>query len=310
MSFTDDSSDWIWAFKTGSSISSDNMDVSLPIHDDCGKMNFNLQNAAGGSSADPFSTAAVASPSSSSTSSSSSSAGEEGPASAFNAVRMAHGLSAVMGFVLLFPFGALGIRLLSFKNLVWCHAGWMVCTYIIVLGSLGMGVWLAVVAQQIGTTHAIVGIVVIGGLLLQPVTGLAHHLLYKRVGGPNVATYPHIWWGRSIITLGIINGGLGLRLSGNTTYSEITYGVVAGFMWLLWMFVILVAFIASREKYEADNDDFGIVSYNSYNSYAGNLEDSRSNSWTRQSYYAGHSPNRQSYLNSVHDVEPKVAVVF
>jgi len=29
----------------------------------------------------------------------------------------------------------------------------------------------------------------------------------------NAATYPHVWWGRAVITLGIINGGLGLQLS-------------------------------------------------------------------------------------------------
>lgn len=38
-----------------------------------------------------------------------------------------------------------------------------------------------------------------------------------------------------MITLGIINGGLGLRLAGNTQKGEIAYGVVAGVIWLVWM---------------------------------------------------------------------------
>ena len=42
-----------------------------------------------------------------------------------------------------------------------------------------------------------------------------------------------------MITLGIINGGLGLRLSGNTVKGEIAYGVIACIMWWLWMVVVI-----------------------------------------------------------------------
>lgn len=51
-----------------------------------------------------------------------------------------------------------------------------------------------------------------------------------------MASYAHLWLGRILITLGIINGGLGLKLAGNVhrgTY--IAYGVVAGLFWLAWM---------------------------------------------------------------------------
>ena len=134
------------------------------------------------------------------------------------------------------------------------HAGWMMFTYLIVLASMGMGVWMAVLRGQMGEAHSIIGLVVVGGLLIQPVTGLTHHLLYKRVGRPNAATYPHIWWGRAIITLGIINGGLGLKLSANTKSGEIAYGVVAGVMWCIWMAVILIAFLRSRNPKSETGD--------------------------------------------------------
>jgi len=168
---------------------------------------------------------------------------------------MAHAIMAPIAFVLFFPFGAIAIRIMSFRNLVWFHAGWMVFTYIVVLASMGMGVWIAVATDQIDTIHSIIGLVVVGSLLLQPVTGLVHHLLYKHRGRPNGATYPHIWWGRAVITLGIINGGLGLQLTENTTNGAIAYGVVAGFMWLLWMAVILLAFIKSRGKRESETGE-------------------------------------------------------
>ena len=41
--------------------------------------------------------------------------------------------------------------------------------------------------------------------------------------------------GRIVITLGIINGGFGLKLSDNTTKGKIAYSVVAAIIWLLWM---------------------------------------------------------------------------
>jgi hypothetical protein len=250
MSFTDADSDWIWAYKTGPPISSDDVDVTLAQHSDMGTTTFNLQEAACGSSADPFVSTDAASSSSGNSSSSDSSGGggDDSMPADYNMVRFAHATLAPISFVLFFPSGAMAIRILSIKNLVYYHAGWMVFTYMIVLASLGMGVWMSVVSDQLDTTHAYVGIAVVGSLLFQPVTGLAHHLLYKRTLKKNVATYPHVWWGRAVITLGIINGGLGLQLSGNTTKGIIGYSVVAGVMWILWMVVIVIAFMKSRTK--------------------------------------------------------------
>lgn len=43
-----------------------------------------------------------------------------------------------------FPFGALTVRLLSFKGLVWVHAGTQLTAYAIAISGMGIGVWLAV----------------------------------------------------------------------------------------------------------------------------------------------------------------------
>jgi len=60
-------------------------------------------------------------------------------------------------------------------------------------------------------------------------------MMFKKHARRFVWSYFHIWLGRILITLGIINGGLGLRLANNTKKGEIAYGVIAGFMWLVWM---------------------------------------------------------------------------
>jgi len=72
-------------------------------------------------------------------------------------------------------------------------------------------------------------------LFFQPILGFMHHLMFKKHHRRQIWSYGHLWVGRIFITLGIINGGLGLKLANNTRSGEIAYGVVAAIFWLLWM---------------------------------------------------------------------------
>lgn len=244
MSFNDATSDWIWSYKTGSPIASDSATAPVTMHTNFGTTTFNLQQARGGSSANPFVAAAVAA-SSAPAMSSSTAKKSGGVPSYFSKVLIAHATLMAITFVLLFPLGAMAMRLLSFRGLVWAHAGWMIFAYCAAIAGLGMGIWVALTVKKLDTYHAIIGIVVVGCLVIQPFTGLIHHLLFKRKGRRNAATYPHVWWGRAIITLAIINGGFGLQLaraypplSNSSRKGEIAYGAVAGPVWLTWMGVI------------------------------------------------------------------------
>jgi hypothetical protein len=60
----------------------------------------------------------------------------------------------------------------------------------------------------------------------------------------------HIWLGRISVTLGMINGGLGLLLRANmTTRAEwIVYGVLAGVIWMSWIFIVVSVPLKRREK--------------------------------------------------------------
>lgn len=65
----------------------------------------------------------------------------------------------------------------------------------------------------------------------------------------------HLWVGRSLIVLGIINGGLGIRLASfspfqtdeTTRKAKIAYGVVAGFIFTLYA-VLVVLFEIRRKR--------------------------------------------------------------
>ena len=77
-------------------------------------------------------------------------------------------------------------------------------------------------------THTILGTVVVVCLIIQPFIGLGHHLRYKKTQQRGIWTLIHRWYGRALILLGMINGGLGLRLANNTTGGKIAYSVIAG----------------------------------------------------------------------------------
>jgi sulfite exporter TauE/SafE len=77
--------------------------------------------------------------------------------------------------------------------------------------------------------------------VIQPVIGVIHHKVYKRLQRRQIWSYLHLANGRVGITLGIINGGLGLHLAGASDYRKRVYAIVAAIMWALWMGVAVWA---------------------------------------------------------------------
>ncbi|KAA8621010.1 integral membrane protein [Pyrenophora tritici-repentis] len=91
--------------------------------------------------------------------------------------------------------------------------------------------------------HPIIGITVFALLFFQPILGFIHHVQYKKYSRRTVWSHGHLWLGRFIITLGMINGGLGLLLASDAPDSTghapsrgqiVAYSVFACIMWLLW----------------------------------------------------------------------------
>lgn len=172
----------------------------------------------------------------------------------YDKILKAHGIIGPVAFVILFPLGAIMIRLLSFPGLVYLHAAWQIIALGLALATLGLGVWMANELHYTTKSHAVIGIVAISAVIIQPFTGSIHHLIYRNRGtSPNIATYPHVWWGRAAVTLGIINGGLGLQLAnqthiGTTHGGVIAYGIVAGIMWTLWMITVFFSLFRGRSN--------------------------------------------------------------
>jgi hypothetical protein len=157
---------------------------------------------------------------------------------------IAHAILASLAFVLLFPSGAIFIRLASFPGVVWLHAGFQIFAYIVYIAAFGLGVYLATEMKLLDHYHPIIGIVVLVMLFFQPILGWMHHLGFRKYQRRTWWSYSHIWVGRIAITLGIINGGLGLKLADSMGMSSkggiVAYGVIAGFVWLAWVAAMVV----------------------------------------------------------------------
>ena len=59
-----------------------------------------------------------------------------------------------------------------------------------------------------GEGHQVIGIIVVVALIVQTVTGYKHHQDYKKIGRRTWISYSHLWIGRMVIVLGMVNAVL------------------------------------------------------------------------------------------------------
>lgn len=181
----------------------------------------------------------------------------------YNAVRSAHASLACLSFALLFPLGGMLLRhlpLSSGRANVILHASWQVTTLCAAIAAMGCGIYLGRVSHRLDTTHAIIGLVAVCGLVVQPFTGILHHALFQKRGRRTAVTYSHLLWGISLVTLGIVNGGLGLQLAGERTYVIVMYGVFAGLVWATWLATsAFVVYRRAARRREIEDEKIGVA---------------------------------------------------
>ena len=56
--------------------------------------------------------------------------------------------------------------------------------------------------------HQIIGIIVVSVLFIQALLGYQNHRVYRKTGHRTVLAQPHIWSGRVVIILGMVNAVL------------------------------------------------------------------------------------------------------
>ena len=139
MNFASNSGSWIWAVHSGPALNSDDPNAEIIQHDHMGVFSFDFAQAKGGSDTNPFTNSSIQVASGGAPSSAAPSASRQ---HAHNVV-IAHAAMASLAFVLLFPVGAIVMRLLNLAGLVWLHAAIQILAYIIYIAAFGMGIWIA-----------------------------------------------------------------------------------------------------------------------------------------------------------------------
>jgi hypothetical protein len=143
------------------------------------------------------------------------------------------------------------IRLGTSRGVWLVHGIFQLFAYIVYIVAFGLGVWMVnnIPYNLLDSYHPIIGIVVFVLLFFQPILGFVHHLQYKKHSRRTIWSYGHLWLGRIVITLGMINGGLGMLLASDapaflsfrpTQGQAIAYGVIAGLMWLFWVAAVVI----------------------------------------------------------------------
>jgi hypothetical protein len=82
------------------------------------------------------------------------------------------------------------------------------------------------------------GVTVIVMLFIQVLLGATHHTLFRMKGRRTWVTMAHVWFGRLCIILGVVNGGLGLKLP-SVNASSFAIAIYAGGASLMFMFWLL-----------------------------------------------------------------------
>lgn len=237
-------SPWIWAVKTGSPLESTDLSESLQHHDLRGDLTFDHNKATGGNSENPFRGLPVPE-----------SLGDASPVSMnrMNTMRAAHGIIMSITFVILFPLFALSLYVIPYsKTVPRIHAPLQIFALCLAIAGFGIGVSLAREQENADEYHPKIGYVVVGCLVLfQPAFGLAQHIHFRKTQQRGSYGVLHAWFGRSVLLLGIINGGLGFLWSGigepgTPKSAAIAYVVVAAIMVASYAGVILFSTFRKR----------------------------------------------------------------
>ena len=238
--------DWIHASRPGNPLDSTDVNVNIEQHNDHGPFTWKYTPAQGGADANPFVAEAakggVSIPLPATSGGISGSASYSGGVAGVITLTMitAHGTLASIVFLVLFPIGAMVVRIPGLNLPIWVHAGIQIFTYCCFIAAAGLGIYLAKNLSLLTNHHPIIGMTLLGLLFFQPFFGMLHHSAYKKKQKRTVISQVHIWEGRLTIVLGMINGGLGIQLAGIVKRRYIiAYGVVAGLMFLIYVATIV-----------------------------------------------------------------------
>ena len=342
MDFAASSAQFIYGTLEGSPLNSDSPSENIEQHSKYGPFSWTIARAKGGNDANPFigpsdhstgatptqtgSSSATSAPASSSSSSASvMDSGISASQTTANNMLLAHGVVACIAFVALFPIGGILIRVANFTGLLWVHAALQGFAFLFYIVAFSMGVYIATVQDQMDETHAHLGIALLAALAVQPIFGFVHHKMFNKYGTRTFWSHAHLWLGRLIIPVGMVNGYLGIDLAGDADTGErVAYVAVAAVMLTLYILAIIYGEFTRWKKnkeqlepYEKDQQplsnrqqrrqSFRLQDMNSNQQGLRPVQYSRNDSARHQGYYARDENTRNQTHTTRDTVWPQSA---
>ncbi|KAK7752889.1 hypothetical protein SLS62_005232 [Diatrype stigma] len=260
MTLSDSRSSWIAAWKQGAALDSADPDARIERHDGETSASIDLTQATVSEDSNPFvATGGTGGSSGTGGNGNSSSGGSAGgdtdtgtttPGGAVSPggaggggsggpgkIIMAHWVVMLIVWVILFPLGSALMPL--FEKWI-LHAAWQFVAFLLMWVGFGLGY---VASQRIGlgfqSTHTKFGTVVVCLMALQPLGGWLHHRHYLQHARRGAVSHVHIWYGRALMVMGVVNGGLGIQLAsgGDARGKPLTigYSVAAAVVAVLYL---------------------------------------------------------------------------
>ncbi|KAK6085026.1 hypothetical protein SCUP234_03209 [Seiridium cupressi] len=159
-----------------------------------------------------------------------------------------HAVAMVFCFVGLFPFGIFVLRL---GNWVRWHAVNQGLALIGVVIGFGLGVHTSYFynrSKNFKDAHQVIGILLFIFVLAQFVLGFMHHRIYKKTQQPTKLAPVHVWMGRVIIPVGVINAFLGFRFAQSPQYNWVLAGLVIFIFPVMALILFTKKFVQKRWK--------------------------------------------------------------
>ncbi|KAL3422963.1 integral membrane protein [Phlyctema vagabunda] len=177
--------------------------------------------------------------------------------------RVAHGVVMAGVMLLIFPVGSLLMRVLGRWYI---HAAFQFLGLIGMLAGLGLGIYLARERDELfNNIHTILGLVVVILLAtVQPILGFLQHRFFRKNNRRGATGHLHLWLGRALMALGIVNGGLGLRLSREDGRPRLAYIIIAAIMGGLYIITVVIFSFRKKAPQEVIVTKRGSISDVSY----------------------------------------------
>ncbi|RYP92813.1 hypothetical protein DL770_001093 [Monosporascus sp. CRB-9-2] len=252
MGLADTATDWIVAWREGPALDTADRNAAISRHDSVDQFTLDLTRATIGEDSNPYVRDDTDERGDGPQDPDSSGDGSEGvgvPVGEGEAVtpaagvprRMlriltAHWVIMFIVWLILFPLGSALMPL--FGNWIF-HATWQSVTFVLMWVGFALGRFAFNRFGETGSTHTNFGTVLVCLMALQPIGGYMHHRHYLQHKRRGIISHVHIWYGRALMLMGVVNGGIGIRWAtdGEVRGSPlmIAYSVVAAGMAIIYL---------------------------------------------------------------------------